>query len=238
MNTSLPNSLVGYWRFDETSGTTADDSSTYGNDGTASGTAWTTGQENGALSFDGGTDHVQLPNSTSLSLSSNQVTFTGWIYPTNLSENWHTIIQRANATGNWFDWQIYARASDSPTAYHPVFRVDWNQNTRIDAGEEVQGDIILQTNTWYYITATYDGSAMKFYINGTLRGTTVKAGGVIPNSDKSAWIGNNDNWSEDFAGKIDEFRIYNRALNSARNPGPDDASDLLRPNFEPHRAGQ
>ena len=77
----------------------------------------------------------------------------------------------------------------------------------------MEGDIILQANTWYYITATYDGTAMKFYIDGTLRGTTAKVGGVIPNSNKSAWIGGNDNWDEYFAGKIDEFRIYNRALN-------------------------
>ena len=115
--------------------------------------------------------------------------------------------------------------------------MDWNQNNRNDAGEEVEGDIILQTNTWYYITATYDGAAMKFYIDGTLRGTTAKSGGVIPNSNKSAWIGGNDIWGEYFTGKIDEFRIYNRALTLRRDPSPDDASDLLCPNTKPHRAG-
>ena len=202
---SDPESLVGYWRFDETTGTTADDSTIYGNDGTVNGATWTTGKEVGALSFDGINNNVQLPDSASLSLSTNQVTFTGWIYPTDLSSNWSTLIQRSKTPPTpWFDFQIYTRAWDAPTHYHPVFRM---------AGAEVEGDIILQADTWYYITATYDGMAMKFYIDGTLRGTTALVGGVIPDSNESVWIGGNDLWGEYFAGKIDEFRIYNIALN-------------------------
>ena len=202
---SDPESLVGYWRFDETTGTTADDSTIYGNDGTVNGATWTTGKEVGALSFDGINNNVQLPDSASLSLSTNQVTFTGWIYPTDLSSNWSTLIQRSKTPPTpWFDFQIYTRAWDAPTHYHPVFRM---------AGAEVEGDIILQADTWYYITATYDGMAMKFYIDGTLRGTTALVGGVIPDSNEFVWIGGNDLWGEYFAGKIDEFRIYNIALN-------------------------
>ena len=54
--------LVGYWKFDEGSGTTASDSSGYGNTGTlstgASAPGWTTGKVGGALSFDGVDDYV------------------------------------------------------------------------------------------------------------------------------------------------------------------------------------
>ena len=116
---------------------------------------------------------------------------------------------------SWFDWQLYNRAVDAPTANHPVFRIDWNANGRIDAGEEVQGDIVLQANTWYYVAVTYDGAALNFYIDGTLRGTTAKAGGVIPDGGRPIWVGGNDIWGEYFTGKIDEFRIYNRALSQA-----------------------
>ena len=45
------------------------------------------------------------------------------------------IVQRSNAGGSWFDWQLYDRAVDAPTANHPVFRIDWNANGRIDAGD-------------------------------------------------------------------------------------------------------
>jgi hypothetical protein len=46
--------LVGYWKFDEGSGTTANDSSGYGNNGTLyNSPTWTTGKVGGALSFNG-----------------------------------------------------------------------------------------------------------------------------------------------------------------------------------------
>jgi hypothetical protein len=59
-------SLVGYWPFDEGSGTIAKDYSGNGNDGTlcngstcgVQGPTWTTGKVGGALSFDGVDDYV------------------------------------------------------------------------------------------------------------------------------------------------------------------------------------
>ena len=74
------------------------------------------------------------------------------------------------------------------------------------------------------IAATYDGSQMKFYIDGTLRGTT-NATGTIPNGGRDIWVGSNDNWSEHFAGVIDELYIYDRALSEGEiqalmNPAP------------------
>lgn len=204
--------LVGYWRFDEGAGATAGDSSDYGNTGAISGATWTAGKVSGALSFDGVDDRVAASASASLSLSTNRVTVAGWVYPTSVSGDFLTFMQRSNAAGSWFDWQIYARASDAPTANRPVFRVDWNQNGVLDADEQVQGDIVLQANTWYFIAATYDGTAMRFYIDGTLRGTTARSGGVIPNGNQAIWIGGNSPWGEYFPGKIDEVQIYNRAL--------------------------
>ncbi len=48
------NGLVGWWKFDETNGTVAYDSSGNGNDGNfTNGPTWTTGKIGGALSFDG-----------------------------------------------------------------------------------------------------------------------------------------------------------------------------------------
>ena len=208
---TIPTDMVGYWSFDGGSGI---DGSSYGNDATIFGAAPAAGYVGDALDFNGAGDHMVIPDDPSLSMASNSVTVACWIYPASLATEWSTIIQRDNASGSWFDWQLYARASDAPTAFHPVFRMDWDESGEsggIPANEQVEGDIILSTNTWYHIAATYDGSQMKFYIDGTLRGTT-PVSGTIPNSGKDIWIGGNEVWGEYFAGLIDELYIFARAL--------------------------
>ena len=61
VNTTLLNGLVAWWKFDETSGTVAYDSSGNGNDGNlTNGPTWTDGKIGGALSFDGHNDRVKL----------------------------------------------------------------------------------------------------------------------------------------------------------------------------------
>ena len=174
---AAPSNLKGYWALNETSGTAAADGSGNANTGTVSGATWnTSGKMGGALTFDGTNDSVQVPNSTSIASVTNRITIAAWVYPTSTTGEWRTLIQRDNANSSWFNWQIYTRASDAPTANRPVFRVDWNGNGNLEANEEVQGDITLSANTWYFITCTYDGTAMRFYIDGTLRGRPIIRG--------------------------------------------------------------
>ena len=101
---------------------------------------------------------------------------------------------------------------DAPTTNHPVCRIDWNGDNAVDADEQVEGDIILQPGTWYFLACTYDGTDLKFYIDGTLSDTTNRPGGTIPDGGREIWIGGNEPWGEYFDGVIDEARIYNRAL--------------------------
>jgi hypothetical protein len=66
-------------------------------------------------------------------------------------------------------------------------------------------------NTWTHLAATYDGAVLRLYVNGTLAGSLSRAGSI----DASAGplrIGGNSLWGEWFNGRIDEVRVYNRAL--------------------------
>ena len=63
--------MVSYWKLDESSGTTAYDSVDT-NDGTlVNGPVWTTGAVDGALSFDGVNDYVEIPHSNGLDITDN-----------------------------------------------------------------------------------------------------------------------------------------------------------------------
>ena len=69
VNASLLGGLVGWWKFDEGSGSVAYDSSGNGNDGNLmNGPTWTAGKIRGALSFDGMNDYVLIPATYDLDL--------------------------------------------------------------------------------------------------------------------------------------------------------------------------
>ena len=69
-------------------------------------------------------------------------------------------------------------------------------------------------NTWSHLAATYDGSNIRLYLNGTLV-RTVAATGNMTASTGALRIGGNSIWGEYFAGLIDEAHVYNRALSAA-----------------------
>ena len=74
--------MVGWWKFDETDGNIAYDSSGNGNNGNlTNGPIWVTGKISGALSFDGSDDFVDLGNSSNLALTLNK-SLSIWLKPT------------------------------------------------------------------------------------------------------------------------------------------------------------
>ncbi|MHC4160308.1 MAG: LamG domain-containing protein, partial [Planctomycetota bacterium] len=77
----LTRDLISFWEFDEGSGATAYDSAG-DNDGTVYGATWTTGKFDGALSFDGTDDYVNVSHSNGLNPGTWwSFTVCGWIKP-------------------------------------------------------------------------------------------------------------------------------------------------------------
>jgi hypothetical protein len=69
------------------------------------------------------------------------------------------------------------------------------------------------TNTWQHVVATYDGSMMRLYIDGSLDVQSPKTGTITPTSSQTeVWIGHADQqadklWSGPWYGQLDEARI-------------------------------
>jgi hypothetical protein len=73
----------------------------------------------------------------------------------------------------------------------------------------------LVAGTWYHVVATYDGTSMRMYVNGTLR-NTVASSRSVPNHVFSLMLGEGSNGSDGFGGGMDEVAIYNATLTATQ----------------------
>jgi hypothetical protein len=201
-----PSGLVAAYTFSEGTGTTTADLSGSGNTGTISGAAWTTGGRFGnALSFDGVNDWVTIADAASVDLTSG-MTIEAWVYPTALS-GWRTVVLKEATSPNGLAYSLYAN-DNVPT--RPAGYV----NRGAGGDVPVRGVVPLVLNTWSHLAVTYGGGSFRLYVNGTQVGTVALTGN-IRTSTGALRIGGNSVWQEWFAGRIDEVRIYNRALTAA-----------------------
>jgi hypothetical protein len=77
-------------------------------------------------------------------------------------------------------------------------------------------NILLETNRWHFIAGTYDGDTMRSYVDGVFdRKAYVWIKGIAYNFDKNLFIGHSPTSSSFFKGKIDDLRVYNRALSES-----------------------
>ncbi len=71
----------------------------------------------------------------------------------------------------------------------------------------------LGTNQWHHVVATYDGTAMRVFVDGSSQGSHPKTGNISPSvGGESLWIGHADQpegqaWSGEFEGDLDELRV-------------------------------
>jgi PKD repeat protein len=129
------------------------------------------------------------------------MTLEAWVYPTALS-GWRTVILQERPDG--LVYALYAHSDVSRPAIYV--------HTGADAG--AVGGTSLPLNTWSHLAGTYDGTTLRLYINGLEVGQQDVAGDIVT-TDGVVRLGGNSVWGEFFAGRIDEVRIYNRALTAA-----------------------
>ena len=198
--------LLGYWPFDEGSGSTAYDSSGNMNTGTvinllANPVSWVGGIFGGALQFDGQTE-VVVSNSPSLNPFSG-TTISAWVNANSWGSSGHAprILEKGNSDNQ------YALLSTS--AGQLEFLLFGVSNGVLVATAP-------STGSWHHLLCTYDGSSMKLYIDGQIAGQQAAKGVLAITSDNLA-IGSNPsgNVSSMFSGALDDVRVYGRALSSS-----------------------
>lgn len=218
---------IGYWKFDEGSGVFANnagtqditsnmaayykmdegswtgdcstasvvDSSGNGNNAKAcpnasAATITTSGKYMNAGSFDGTNDYL-ITSSNVLDPSTTDFTISAWFKTTSTTDTGIVSQQDGSGTGRTLLYQASSTIS-----------------TNI-AGSPVSGTTTISTGTWYMGTVTKSGTTVSVYLNGKLEGTGIRTA----ESATGSWvIGANKLLATNWAGNIDDLRVYKRAL--------------------------
>jgi hypothetical protein len=192
---------VAAYSFDLSSGTSLPDLSGHGHTGAIRGATWTSGRYGNALQFDGADDWVTIADAPDLDLTGG-MTLMAWVYPTSGYGARDVLVKEGSG------YEIY-------NLYARQYGASGSQATARVNGtlREVSGPA-LALNTWTHLASTYDGTTLRLYVNGVER-AALSAGGAMAASSGVVRLGGNSLWGEFFRGKIDEVRIYNRALGAA-----------------------
>lgn len=187
----ITDGLVGYWPLNKD----VKDYSGNNNHGVLTGATPTTGRAGGAYNF----NYTNLDRITIDSVSFHNVTDAVTISAMVKSNN---IDQPQNIVSRNGPYFLRINNSKIRCAIYA-------------AGEWIfqEGSITLQSNTWYHLVMTYDGSRVKGYVNSVLD-VDVAKNGALTVSDNPLFIGYTTVSGEQtaFNGIIDEVKIFNRAL--------------------------
>ena len=202
--------LIAWWKFDEGSGSTAYDS-VGSNHGTINGAEWTTGQIDGALSFDGVDDYVDLDahigdfqnlstGSVSVWIKKESTGSSGAFFSASDSgdvDSRLTFIKLA-------DGRIIVRISQNGTS-----KVYWTSTNAVPSGWHHFAYTTNSSGHWIYLDAepfagsyTVGSPSTNAFFNDVTQQDNLRIGHMYLNNEAVT------HWN----GTIDDVRIYDRAL--------------------------
>ncbi|WP_366187130.1 HYR domain-containing protein [Flavobacterium ovatum] len=154
------------------------------------------------LDFDGIDDNITFKNN--IGITSGKFSIEIWIKPSAVNGNTQTILSKrfANNLTSGYDLRLV----------NNKISFNWNNTGSIVASYNIN------TNRWYHVSVSFDGSEYKLYIDGILIKTQA---GVLPTANTAECIigGMDQNLTPPFRpinyykGWVDELRVWNVALN-------------------------
>lgn len=203
--------IIGYWTFNEGSGTTAYDSSGNGNNGTlqaipgggatpvyvANTNSATSGQAY-SLSFDQGV--VSIADSASINTLAGSFTMSGWVLDT--GDNYGELFADSTSSGNR-NWLFQDSDYGGDQDYF------WSDTT---SGFHKALGYATPLNTWQYVTLTYDGSDLRLYDDGVLKSTVAMSGSLTDSG--GLFLGaasNNSGYGSGIEGQLQDMLLLNTA---------------------------
>jgi hypothetical protein len=195
--------LVGRWNLNETSGTTAADSTIFARNGTVTGGAsWSTDCGGmGTFDFNGSTQYISINNDADFQPTT-MLSIAGWVK----GDTWKTgtdvnpILRKGDANPNNYQLSIS----------------DGRLEMLLDGNDEsgFRGNTVLNTGQWYHVAGVWNGATVKLYVNGVLDNTPAARTGTILTDTRPLYTGGRP--GADFHdGMLRDVRLYNRPLTAA-----------------------
>jgi hypothetical protein len=205
--TPAASGLAAYWKFDETTGTFAADSSGNNHTGTLNGgPVFVPGHVNNALSFDGANDYVSAP---SLNLDNASALTVAMRFK-------RATLGAKIALGQGATTPIRLRFN--------IEAISDRLYVEVENGVQAEGSLVINDTNWHRLAVVYDGSQpaasrVQVYLDGAAQ-TLTNLQGIFPTSlgdmENDFAIGRNSaNGGQFTSGLIDEVKVYTRALSPA-----------------------
>jgi subtilisin-like proprotein convertase family protein len=203
--------IVGWWRGENN----YLDSAAGNNPSAVQSVTFTNGKVGNAFNFDGSSSYITMPASASLAVSN--LTFEGWIFPT--TSQYEPIIDYGGANqGSPVHFWVngYGLTYPVPGAlYGNVRNASFTKNLPVNT----PGGIV-PLNQWSHVAMTLNATAGidALFYNGSLEASNSTNTSFVPSTYTPVNLGYRDVNSSEllngsrFAGRMDEFSIYNRVL--------------------------
>lgn len=217
---SLDQSLVGWWMLDEGTGLVANP--VRGEAGALGvGTGWGVGHAGTAVTFDGALASVAIPSYPAIT-NLQALTIALWVNvgvgTTPVNQRRIVAKERGHSTedGRWvFFLNDSCNALDPSTVCLGFDKSFKNTDLSIETATSV-----VPRGAWHHVAVTWDGSPkaenVRFYVDGASVAADPNPGngnGVSgPDASYPLTLGNSGDLMRDFAGALDDVRIYNRVL--------------------------
>lgn len=211
---SLSNGLVGYYKMDESSWTndcstaSVTDSSGNGNNAkscpsTTGPTGGSTGKFGNAGDFDGSNDYVSVDSTSSLDPGTGDISVSLWVNPDTITDSQTGLVRYYNGGTTYYILE-----------HHDDDRLQLEFRDGVCTGYSFLTTATLTASTWNHVVLTIDRDkqAAIYINNGTPTTSTVVTNCQASMTGGTLNFGRHVNY---FDGKIDETRIYNRALSPA-----------------------
>ncbi len=209
---------VGWWKLNEGTGTTANNSSRYTTAGTITQATWKTKDqcvEGSCLYFDGSGDYVTIPSTDQNNFSQSQnFSVSTWVRIPEIQVDNATIqdsiIEKWDGPGGYpYVIRVNTQSSGDPGKVTAA-RYDGTNNPTVSSSRA------LNDNKWHFVSFVKAGSTLILYVDGIQSNSTTDTTSSSTANSAALLIGRRGTGANQFTGSVDDVRIYNYTRTAAQ----------------------